>query len=95
MVIARYRLRRRTQQQEATMTYIRWAFLVAVLFSVASCASNDAPFASGIAPLSITSNEGAPSDPTTAPRGIQSAVEEGGIPGESGFDSASSAASGQ
>ena len=77
------------------MTYMRWALLVAVLVSAASCTMNDVPSASAITPLSITSNEGAPSDPTTAPRGIQSAVEESGVPGESGFDTASSATSGQ
>jgi hypothetical protein len=77
------------------MMRIKWALLIAVF--VSACADQGVKHSpvSAISRLSVTSDEGAYADPTTAPQGAQPVIRRSGIPGESGFDRASSALSGR
>jgi hypothetical protein len=77
------------------MMRIKWALLIAVFVSAAGCADQGVKYSavSAISRLSVT--EGAYADPTTAPQGAQPVIRRSGIPGESGFDRASSALSGR
>jgi hypothetical protein len=79
------------------MMRMKWALLIAAFVSAAGCADQGVKHSpvSAISPLSVTSDEGAYADPTTAPQGAQPVIRLSGKPGESGFDRASSALSGR